>query len=744
MHCLTQTSRTKSRALLFLLMTGLLIGSNACKGSYKTENLSLIKHDLEEAQFNSLKKEDVISRKTSLIDSLEKHQKNSGSINPWASLLKAKLLYLSNEHTSALQALESIPESSAASLDASLLKIRIGLDDKKNTNSYDRELVLLEAQIRRTKQVELQAELNLVKAQSHEKRKDFHGAMHLYQNLRSQYAKSWIGKVATQKIHSLTKSQDSPLAGRPLAETLEEARILIDEKEFQSAYLELQNAKLSAQKDTPAYHEIQLEEVAILLSSGRTAEAKVLLRYLGDHSTPVIGVRALFMLAETLLSEGKLEEFHTLYDETKNRTAFSSFKEDFAFLLLNYYTRRHQAQISIEKSKTLLIQKTSLKNELLLIRRLAWMHLLLKDSVSSLTYFTRLLGRTTDIIQLMQSESNPAIILDAYFPYSERSSIKRRMHSKESQIIDSIIEEVIELHAHALYWSARLELASGRNDRAKELLQNLFNETSISYYRKLAEKDLKEILPPAPHQTETCTLLPDNIIKNENGISDLISAFLYEETKRELVWKEFIPSQIKQSETSPQSNPSRTYTSKEATVATALLIKNAGTLGNKNHNDRVKDSISYTLKKLPPWRYDYAIQEEQLRACLSEYQQLLSQHITQSEAKKLSETTKINVALLEAIINFYSFKSEQAPKSLQKKLSTDFSQTQQLVTAHSDSQNNNDIETLYALFSNEAEIKEYVKLRKANPQLTPEMLLELSPDEERKKTIKAIYTLIYR
>jgi hypothetical protein len=710
------TRRAKSKKTHYILVAkcvfllSLLVSCNR-ENNIGIPELGTLKVLLIESRINDEKREHLLSEADTYLKATQKG-KRLEAIAPWAILMEAKLTFLYKEKGSAIELLETIPEDHPAFLDASLFKINAGLSSTGTYGSFDRDLVLLEAQIKKTGQESLLPELLLAKAASHRKRNDHHAALNLYYNIRSKFHNTTYAKVAKREISALTSGSDAPLPLRSLADMLEESRILIDENDFQEAYKQLEIAKKSIQENTPAFYEMQLEEISLLLASGRVKESRILLSYLSSHASPLISARAVIMLAHLFLQEGLYEQGESMLMKHKTKLSNSPLFEDFLLLLVEINIRKNLLEEAAQTAHRALEKKLSLRNELALLKHLAWINILKKDIPLARSYFTLLLERTTDVLQLTANNENPRVLLEEYFPYTERNTIKRKLHRDERQTISQVIQEAHDLHTHTQYWSAILDLQAGKDNVGNQALLDLVSSAPVTYYGMLAKNAVLQ--SGASKETTrdrslSCSLKSGKEYPDSN-ITSLIRSGLHEEATRQILWDL----------SSRQSDLQSGAHSSEALIPLHIAH-------NMNAAGLASQSLEYLARELPPWKFELILIENDRPACTQKYLTVFFQRPDAQETDKILK--KYNVPLPFALSMYQYHHVNEAPLPVPP----DFSKVPQDVSGKP-------LEMLLHIYSTAHEMKEYQLLKERFPDFSDEMILETLPGDNTRKAVKNIMT----
>jgi hypothetical protein len=685
----------------FLFLSGL-----GCTKDQNPPDLQSVKSWLHSSETNTEKK----FSEDALIEKIQAGKKFE-LLKPWAFLFEASWNLQKEDKNAAKEALSNIPDHNPAFLDASLLNIKMALQDPRTSNYFERELVLLEAQILKMNQTELIPELLHTMALSFEKKKDFHSALNIYQKIRSQYPESIHAGQAKKTISSLKNGTRAPLPSQPLADQLEEAKILILEKDFQKAYELLQNAKKNTQKNIPAYYEITINEVDLLMASKRKSEALLLLSMIKEKAPATLAARAFLTLIHIAYNDRELTRALDLIDDFEKRFFGKHFHEEIQFILAKIKKETGNLDEAKELFIRILDNKPSLKTGLESLRQLAWITYIKNDLKESARYFNLLLEQSSDVSQLLFETNNSTpsnILIEEYLPYSEKYSLKRKVHTESKELIHEIGEKVYFLLSHATYWLSHIQEQEKNLDSSKNLSSSLKSSFPFSYYTMLTHQDQTHALSIDPiKENEAICFSRYETYKNRSKL--LMKANLHTEAIRQMSWDYSFNKE------DDETNMS---------LSVLLPIHIAGIMQELS---LIPQSIKYLEREFPLWKVQkYYLSYLNEKNCKKAYLSVRYPLLYPELLKKMVSSNNIPVSLLFSIHRNHLSLDKQELEKLAKSLKE--------IT-----QNDSPLPYLLIMLFGSKETKaEVIELRERYSHLGHNALLELISDTQLRDNIQKI------
>ncbi|HMO16989.1 MAG TPA: hypothetical protein PKA63_00015 [Oligoflexia bacterium] len=435
-------------------------------------------------------KEDLSDKE---IEKILNNAKKNPHLKHWAELLKGKILINQNKLDESFQILGSIPDNTPAFQDASLLLIQNKLNGKTpDLSKLDRDLNLLEATLEPVDKLVLNPDIRLTRGLIAEKKREYRDALSIYYNIRIQNPDTNAAWISHQRVRELTKEDGALPSGISLAEQLAEASILIRENKITESYNLLQDSLKLVQRDTPAFYEIRETEIALLEKSGRFESAKQLLDEIISNAPPLISSRALLKkINGSINSEDKdsNNEKHilSLIKYFKNRFHESPIYPEILFIEAEILSRRGLFPDSKILLQEIIARGSPIELVLKADRALAWNHLRTGNYQASEDQFSNLSQKASDILQLIQFDTDNYMILESYLSSSKRQAPRSRASISEDSIIESIINELFDYRSHGDFWKAATRKLRGKSKKwDHEILSNITESNPLGYYTEMS------------------------------------------------------------------------------------------------------------------------------------------------------------------------------------------------------------------------------------------------------------------
>jgi len=611
------------RTYLFNIFLLVLLIPVSCGKDSSPPNLEEIRANLFSAE-KTLSSEEITTRISKA--------KNFPSLTPWALFLEATILINSKKESEALDLLKLIPEDSAAFLDASLQRIRLGLSSNTSSSILERDLALLTEQITKADQSQLLPDVYYLKGEIFERKKDYHAALSNYNKIRNQFPNSPLSPNAKARVKALTDEKDAPLPNQPLADQIAEVRTLIKENNYQEAYIILNNAKDEVLDATPAFFEIRQEEVALLESSKRFAEADILLNVLSKEAPVQIASRSLLRRIKNHFEKEDFSKTVSLIEEFLSRFRQNIFSEEVLFIHAEILEKRGLINDARGIYQELSNEASSDFIKLQVLKSLAWLSFKEQMYIQSQDQFKRLFETAKQIESLLHADTSSISIIDRYLPTSEKLSLKEKALIDSDKLKEEILEEVSYKKSHAAFWRARSLQELEKHDTATEWFITTIHLSPFSYYGIEASKVISTPFPSFgrvsddPSQLvekyQTCEIAPD--LEFKNRISLIIKSGLKAAAAREVYWNYAYNEAL-----SPE------HSSNQKLLLPLQMVSLFTDLGLHN------ESITYIEKEIPLWKFEQALARSDSNlhsTCQKEY---LKRYFPKSP-KEISELIDIN------------------------------------------------------------------------------------------------------
>lgn len=577
------------RTTLFNIFLLFLLIPISCSKDSSPPNLEEVRRNLFSTEKN-LTSEDINTRISKA--------KSFPSLTPWALFLEAAILINENKQREGLDLLKLIPEDSAAFLDASLQRIRLGLSSNTSSSILERDLALLTEQITKADQSQLLPDVYYLKGELFERKKDYHAALSNYNKIRNQFPNSPLRLKAKERVKALTHEKDAPLPNQPLADQIAEVRTLIRERNFQEAYTILDRAKEKVLKGTPAFFEIRQEEVALLESSNRFAEADLLLNILSKEAPVQIASRSLLRRIKKHYENEEFSKTVSLIEDFLSRFRHNVFNEEVLFIHADILEKRGLNNDARGIYQELSKESSSHFIKLQVLKSLAWLSFKEQMYIQSQDQFKKLFDSAKEIESLLQANISSLSIIERYLPTSEKLGLKENVLIDSDKLKEEILEEVSYKKSHAAFWRARSLQELEKHDTATEWFITTIHLSPFSYYGIESSKIISTPFPSFgrvsddPSQlvdkSQTCTITPDEEFKNR--ISLIIKSGLQAEAAREVHWNYAFNEAL-----SPE------YSVNQKMLLPLQMVSLFTDLGLHH------ESIKYIEKEIPLWKFEQAL-----------------------------------------------------------------------------------------------------------------------------------------
>lgn len=396
----------------------------------------------------------------------------SGSLRPWAELLRSRVLESQGQFEKAFKSYASVSPFSAPSLDARLGIFRLKEFISPSLASQHIPpvslasfIAKLERDIRNTNRGDLREELLYLQAREAEQNHNAEKSFQLYHQIRVNCPTSPTAKHAREAESRLFEIYPERVQPRPAPSMLEEANLLLLEGQPELALKQIQALKTNVGDSSPIYFEALLVEEQILRKQKRREEADRLLLTIGTQGGINTADRALLKTAKNAWNVDDHHRALEFLDMLQTRFPNSPLDEE-----ARYIEARILEEMSLfGESKDLYISLSNTSSDLprrvKALRHIAWLSFREGDFHKAADYFNKM-GATAREFFIKG--------------HVEQSSTDIKKNERE----------LLEEEQHALFWEAfcKAEHGSQHPPLQKHDPTAPSRENAMSLWRKLATR----------------------------------------------------------------------------------------------------------------------------------------------------------------------------------------------------------------------------------------------------------------